>query len=323
MEYINNNHDSYLMHTIKQPSKILIGKNSIPEFNFPKKSLLITSPGAKKRGSISYLNFQPDLIFEEVEPNPSMETVEKIIKKFQNSDFSTIIGLGGGSVLDVAKFTGYKLNKTKILIPTNFGSGSEVTRISVLKINGIKQSFHDDKLIADVAIVDSNFVKQTDFAILKNSAIDACAQCTEGFDSKLGNMYTRFLCNTAFEILEKAILEKKYENLALGSLISGLGFGNCSTTLGHSLSYVFSNEGYSHGHALAYTTQFAHKFNLSIYAERFEKIVKQLDFDKIYLKQNLDDASKLILTDHRHLNNNPKHVSKNDIIEILETINSL
>ena len=90
------------MHTIKQPSKILIGKNSIPEFNFPKKSLLITSPGAKKRGSISYLNFQPDLIFEEVEPNPSMETVEKIIKKFQNSDFSTIIGLGGGSVLDVA-----------------------------------------------------------------------------------------------------------------------------------------------------------------------------------------------------------------------------
>ena len=311
------------MHTIKQPSKILIGKNSIPEFNFPKKSLLITSPGAKKRGSISYLNFQPDLIFEEVEPNPSMETVEKIIKKFQNSDFSTIIGLGGGSVLDVAKFTGYKLNKTKILIPTNFGSGSEVTRISVLKINGIKQSFHDDKLIADVAIVDSNFVKQTDFAILKNSAIDACAQCTEGFDSKLGNMYTRFLCNTAFEILEKAILEKKYENLALGSLISGLGFGNCSTTLGHSLSYVFSNEGYSHGHALAYTTQFAHKFNLSIYAERFEKIVKQLDFDKIYLKQNLDDASKLILTDHRHLNNNPKHVSKNDIIEILETINSL
>ena len=323
MEYINNNHDSYLMHTIKQPSKILIGKNSIPEFNFPKKSLLITSPGAKKRGSISYLNFQPDLIFEEVEPNPSMETVEKIIKKFQNSDFSTIIGLGGGSVLDVAKFTGYKLNKTKILIPTNFGSGSEVTRISVLKINGIKQSFHDDKLIADVAIVDSNFVKQTDFTILKNSAIDACAQCTEGFDSKLGNMYTRFLCNTAFEILEKAILEKKYENLALGSLISGLGFGNCSTTLGHSLSYVFSNEGYSHGHALAYTTQFAHKFNLSIYAERFEKIVKQLDFDKIYLKQNLDDASKLILTDHRHLNNNPKHVSKNDIIEILETINSL
>ena len=266
------NYNSYLMDTIKQPSRILIGKNSVPEYNFPKKSLLITSPGAKKRDFLSYLDFQPDLIFEDVESNPSMNTVEKIIKKFQNSDFSTIIGLGGGSVLDVAKFVGYKLNKFKILIPTNFGSGSEVTRISVLKINGKKQSFHDDKLFADIALVDSNFIKQTNFSTLKNSAIDACAQCTEGFDSKLGNMYTKFLCNTAFEILEKAILEKKYENLAIGSLISGLGFGNCSTTLGHALSYVFSNEGYSHGHALAYTTQFAHKFNFSIYADRFKNI---------------------------------------------------
>ncbi len=311
------------MYTIKQPSRIIIGKNSVPEYNFPKKSLLITSSGSKQRDFISYLDFQPDLIFEKVESNPSMDTVEDIIKKFKNSDFSTIIGLGGGSVLDVAKFVGYKLNKKKILIPTNFGSGSEVTRISVLKINGIKKSFHDDKLFADVAIVDSNFTKQTDFSILKNSAIDACAQCTEGFDSKLGNVFTKFLCNSAFEILEKAILEKKYENLAMGSLISGLGFGNCSTTLGHALSYVFSNEGYSHGHALAYTTQFAHEFNSSIYAERFKKIVTQLEFNKIYLKQNLNDAAKLILTDRKHLDNNPKHITKNDIIHILKTINSL
>ena len=43
------------------------------------------------------------------------------------------------------------------------------------------------------------------------------------------------------------------EKIVLGSLISGLGFGNCSTTLGHALSYVFSNEGYSHGHALSFT----------------------------------------------------------------------
>ena len=46
-------------------------------------------------------------------------------------------------------------------------------------------------------------------------------------------------------------------------LFSGLGFGNCSTTLGHALSYVFSNEGFSHGHALAFTTTAAHKFNNS------------------------------------------------------------
>lgn len=56
---------------------------------------------------------------------------------------------------------------------------------------------------------------------------------------------------------------KKYDKIVMGSLIDGLGFGNASTTLGHALSYVYSNEGISHGHALAFTTTYAHEFNES------------------------------------------------------------
>ena len=308
------------MFTIKQPSEIIFGKNSALEYDFPKKSLLITSSGAEKRDWFSNLNLDANLIFNHVESNPSIETTNTIIEKFENSDFTTVIGLGGGSVLDVAKFVGFKLKKSKILIPTNFGSGSEVTRISVLKVDGKKKSFHDDGLFANVAVVDPNFIKNTDFSIIKNSAIDACAQCSEAFDSKLSNPYTKFLCNTAFEILENAILEKKYDNLALGSLITGLGFGNSSTTLGHALSYVFSNEGFSHGHALAFTTQVAHQFNNSIFSSRFKKIVNELQFDRINLKNNLNEAADLILTDRKHLDNNPKQVNKKDIINLLEKI---
>ncbi len=310
------------MYTIKQPSKILFGKNSASEYDYPKNSLLITSSGAKKRDWISYLNFDSELIFDQVESNPSINTTEKILTNFQNHDFSTIIGLGGGSVLDVAKFVASKLNKFKILIPTNFGSGSEVTRISVLKVNGNKKSFHDDNLFADVAIIDSNFIKNTDTKLLQNSAIDACAQCSEAFDSKISNPYTKFLCNAAFDMLENAILNKNNEKLALGSLMSGLGFGNSSTTLGHALSYVYSNEGYSHGHALAFTTQFAHKFNSSKYYERFKKIVETFNFDKINLKQDLEKAAELILEDRKHLDNNPLPITKNDIISTLKKINS-
>ncbi|MBL76895.1 MAG: alcohol dehydrogenase [Chloroflexi bacterium] len=311
------------MFTVKQPSKIIFGKNSGSEFDFPKDCLVITSSGAKKRNWLSYLNLNPDLIFDQVESNPSINTTENIIDIFKNSNFSTIVGIGGGSVLDVAKFVAYKMNKLKILIPTNFGSGSEVTRISVLKVNGLKKSFHDDKLFADIAIVDSNFIHETNEVVFKNSVIDACAQCTEAFDSKISNNYTKFLCNKAFDILENAILTQKYDNIPLGSLISGLGFGNSSTTLGHALSYVFSNEGFSHGHSLAYTTTFAHKFNSSKFSERFEKIVDVLNFKKIHLTQNFDTAAKLILTDRKHLDNNPKIVTKDDIIQILKSINQL
>jgi len=310
------------MFTIKQPSTIIFGKYSAQEYKLPKDSLVITSVGAKSRGWLEYLKLVDCYHYDNVESNPSIGTTEKIISEFSDSNFSNIIGVGGGSVLDVAKFVAYKLKKTKIMIPTTFGSGSEVTRIAVLKVNGKKQSFHDDNMIADTAIVDSYFLQNTPEIIIKNSAIDACAQCTEGFDSKTSNNYTKFLCEKAFSVLENAILNKKYDDLAYGSLYAGLGFGNTSTTLGHALSYVFSNEGFSHGHALAFTTAIAHKFNESKFYGRFIKIVKTLGIEKIHLKQDLNDAAELILSDRKHLDNNPKKVNKSDIIFLLSAINN-
>jgi len=192
----------------------------------------------------------------------------------------------------------------------------------VLKVKGEKKSFHDEGIFADVAIIDSFFLDGADREIMKNSAIDACAQCTEAYDSKISNPYTKFLCKEAFLRLEDGVLNENYENIVLGSLFSGLGFGNCSTTLGHALSYVFSNESISHGHALAFTTTIAHKFNNSIFYKRFLEIVQKLKFEKIFLKQDLEQAAELILTDRKHIDNNPKIVTKNDIIMLLKVINS-
>jgi len=310
------------MWTIKQPPKIIIGKNSAQEYSFPKKCLVITSKGAFKRGWLDYVGLNDHLIFDEVEPNPSIETTEKIISKFKNHDFTHIVGLGGGSSLDVAKYCAFKMKKIKIMIPTTFGSGSEVTRISVLKVNGKKTSFHDDGIFADIAIVDSYFIDNSNDKIIKNSVIDACAQCTEAFDSKLANPYTKFLCNSAFDLLEEGILTHNNEKIVLGSLCDGLGFGNSSTTLGHALSYVYSNEGISHGHALAYTTSVAHKFNDSVFYKRFSDLVLKLNFKKIKLSQSLGEAAETIIIDKKHLDNNPKLVTKEDIKNLLESINS-
>ena len=99
--------------------------------------------------------------------------------------------------------------------------------------------------------------------------------------------------------------------------MSGLGFGNSSTTLGHALSYVYSNEGYSHGHALAFTTCVAHKFNKSKFYHRFKKIVEKLKFPPIKITTSLDNASELILEDRKHLDNNPYPISKKDIENLL------
>jgi len=311
------------MFQIKQPSHIIVGNHSCQNFHFDKNCLIITSKGAKKRGWLDYLSIKDYQLFDKVEPNPSLETVKNIIDEFSNSEITNVIGIGGGSSLDVAKYVGFKLKKNKIMIPTTFGSGSEVTRISVLKVDGKKQSFHDDGLFADIAIVDSHFIEDSPIEIIRNSAIDAVAQCSEGYDSKNGNPYTKFLCNRAFELLENGILNMDKEKIVLGSLISGLGFGNCSTTLGHALSYVFSNEGFSHGHSLAYTTSVAHEFNDSKFSNRFNKLVKILNFPKISLTEDIDVVSDLILKDRKHLDNNPKIIDKKDIIHLLKKIQQL
>jgi len=311
------------MFQIKQPSHIIVGNHSCQNFHFDKNCLIITSKGAKKRGWLDYLSIKDYQLFDKVESNPSLETVKNIIDEFSNSEITNVIGIGGGSSLDVAKYVGFKLKKNKIMIPTTFGSGSEVTRISVLKVDGKKQSFHDDGLFSDIAIVDSHFIEDSPIEIIRNSAIDAVAQCSEGYDSKNGNPYTKFLCNRAFELLENGILNMDKEKIVLGSLISGLGFGNCSTTLGHALSYVFSNEGFSHGHSLAYTTSVAHEFNDSKFSNRFNKLVKILNFPKISLTEDIDVASDLILKDRKHLDNNPKIIDKKDIIYLLKKIQQL
>ena len=101
------------MFTIKQPSCIIFGKNSMNDYAFPRNSLIITSSGARSRKWLSYFDVNENLVFDSVESNPSMTTVEKVIHQFKNLNFENIIGIGGGSVLDVTKFVASKLNKKK------------------------------------------------------------------------------------------------------------------------------------------------------------------------------------------------------------------
>ena len=127
------------MFSIKQPKEIVFGKNSAHVYKYPENSLIITSSGAKKRNWMEYLQLKNYYIFDRVETNPSIDTATSIVNEFSSTNFLTVIGVGGGSCLDVAKFIAAKLNKKKILIPTTFGSGSDLTRISVLNVNGKKK----------------------------------------------------------------------------------------------------------------------------------------------------------------------------------------
>jgi succinate semialdehyde reductase len=309
------------MWKVMMPKKIVFGENAANEFDYPKNSLIITTttPDIYNKW-IEYMGITNYEIYDKATPDPAIETVEQIQKEFEGKDISTYIGLGGGSSLDICKYLSKITGIPKILIPTTFGTGAEMTTYAVISFEHKKKLLQDEAFLADAAIVDPYFLPGTPFNIMRNSACDAAAQASEGYDSKIGNPFTRFFCKEAFDILEDAIINDKHELLPYGAMLSGIGFGNSSTTLGHALSYVFSNEGVPHGYSLSSCTTVAHKFNESIFYERFKRICQKLKFEPLKLKQPLDEAADVIMPDRGHLDNNPKKVSKEDIIKCLDEI---
>ena len=309
------------MYTVRIPKVINFGKNALGETEYPKNALVVTTvPPELSDKWLAKIGIKDYMLYDKVKPEPSIDDVNAVISQFKDKNPSTLIGLGGGSSMDVVKYAAPEMKKEKILIPTTFGTGAEMTTYCVLKFDGKKKLLREDRFLADMAVVDSYFMDGTPEQVIKNSVCDACAQATEGYDSKLGNDFTRTLCKQAFEILYDAIMNNKPENYPYGSMLSGIGFGNCSTTLGHALSYVFSNEGVPHGYSLSSCTTVAHKHNKSIFYDRFKEAMKKLGFDKLDLKTDVSVAADTVMTDRGHLDPNPISISKEDVIKCLQDI---
>ncbi|MGI0047106.1 MAG: iron-containing alcohol dehydrogenase [Nitrosotalea sp.] len=309
------------MNTVRIPTTINYGKDALSNTEYPKNALVVTTapPDVSKKW-LTKMNITDYMLYDKVEPEPSIETVNKVIAEFKSKNPSAIIGLGGGSSLDVAKYASTEMKIPKILIPTTFGTGAEMTTYCVLKFDGKKKLLQDSRFLADMAVIDSYFMDGTPEAIVKNSVCDACAQATEGYDSKRGNEFTKMMCKSAFDVLYDAIINNKPENYPFGSMLSGIGFGNASTTLGHALSYVFSNEGVPHGYSLSSCTTVAHRFNKSIFYDKFKEVIEKLKFDKLALKAPIDQAADVVMTDKGHLDPNPIPVTKQDVMHLLQDI---
>ncbi len=311
------------MNTVRLPKVINFGEDALASTEYPANALVVTTvPPALSDKWLGRMGIKDYMLYDEVTPEPSIDDVNSVISRFKDRDPSVLIGLGGGSSMDVVKYAAPEMGKEKILIPTTFGTGAEMTTYCVLKFDGKKKLLREDRFLADMAVVDSYFMDGTPEQVVKNSVCDACAQATEGYDSRLGNDMTRTLCRQAFDILYDAIMNGKPEQYPYGSMLSGMGFGNCSTTLGHALSYVFSNEGVPHGYSLSSCTTVAHRHNKSEFYGRFKECMEKLGFERLDLKADVSEAADIVMTDRGHLDPNPVPIAKGDVVRCLEDIKS-
>ena len=295
--------------------------------------LIVTSEGMVKRegflklASLIKKGKFLTAVFNEVEPEPSIKTAERCLKVVKKSNCDSIIGLGGGSVMDVAKKAAMDSNLPKIMIPTTAGTGSEVTHESVLKVKGKKMAFVGEKLTADVAIVDPNLMMTMSQRLIASSGIDALAHAIESYQCKRGNELTRALAHKAYSLIKDNIRKaiscdaNAISNMALASLMAGMAFGNSGTVLGHALAYPLSNQGVPHGEAVAIVLPPALEFNgieKKIISE-VREILRDVGLPTSF-KGNTHAMATVVMEDERHLSNNPREVTFEDVVRIYQEV---
>ena len=177
------------------PTKIILGeleseiKKEVDLFQ-PRKILLVSGGGAMKRTGVTdkvlncLLGYQI-FVFDKVEPNPDPETVKQAKQKAD-----LIIGLGGGSVMDVAKVVATDLKKPCIAIPTTAGTGSEVTPFAALYDKERQKKISLTVNFPEVALVDYTLTLTLPSGVVASSGVDALSQAIEAYWSIYSNPFS-------------------------------------------------------------------------------------------------------------------------------------
>ena len=233
--------------------------------------ILITDQGIKKLGYIK--NVEDILaktntnlvVFDEVKADPPEKNIFDAVKIVKRNKCDAVIGLGGGSSMDVAKAVSYfSVNdeaikecygvgnlKSKrmplIQIPTTAGTGSEVTNIAIFTLESTqKMGIVDPILYADYVILDATLTLKLPNTITAYSGIDAMVHAIEAYTTRLKkNPISDSLAREALYLLGNNIKLvnkepnniKARENMLLGSTLAGMAFTNAPCAGVHALAY--------------------------------------------------------------------------------------
>lgn len=205
-------------------------------------------------------------VFDGVEADPSRATLDNAIALAREADATGIVALGGGSSLDIAKLTaliagsGEDLDEAwgvgnakgprlpLVLIPTTAGTGSEVTPVSIITVEGSeKRGVSSPIILPDIAILDANLTLTLPAPVTAATGIDAMVHAIEAYASKNvnNNPVSRMLAVEALKLLGgniRTVIERPEDvdarsAMLLGSCLAGMAFANSPVAAVHALAY--------------------------------------------------------------------------------------
>ncbi len=274
-----------------------------------KKVLVISDPGIKAAGLLDPLVKILDRtklsysLFTEVEPDPKIEIALASHEAAKAFGPDLIIGLGGGSSLDIAKVTSVMLTNPGpidryfgmelvpesglplILIPTTAGTGSEMTSICVLSDtrNKVKKGIVSEHLFARVALLDPQLTLGLPPRVTALTGMDALVHAVESYTGVRATVLTDTLNLQAIRMIA-ANLRKAYangdnrearENMLYASSIAGMAFSNTQNGLDHALALAIGGKFHlPHGLLTAFILPWVMEFNLLANPQKFIQIAR-------------------------------------------------
>lgn len=205
-------------------------------------------------------------LWSDISPNPRIDDIRNCLDNFKKSDFTHIIGIGGGSTLDQAKATALAMGTNEdidklievggssferknklILMPTTSGSGSELSHGSIITDQNkfIKTGLRGENVSADIAIIDPEFTYTKPLKCTMITGFDVLTHAIETMTSKKSSQYTDSFCKTAIKLVFKN-LPKLHANInninarnemAYSSMIMGASLAISTTCLPHRMQY--------------------------------------------------------------------------------------
>lgn len=283
--------------------------------------LIVTDPLLKEIGLTDYVE-KPLIeegykttIYTDIAPEPPLAIGEKLVDFTRKHPFDLVIGVGGGSALDLAKLaavlathdgkvadylnlTGTKTvdNKglPKILIPTTSGTGSEVTNISVLSLETTKDVVTHDYLLADVAIVDPALTISLPAKVTAATGVDALTHAIEAYVSVNANAVTDALALQAIRLISQSIRTAVHNgqdkqartDMSYGSYLAGLAFFNAGVAGVHALAYPLGGQFHiAHGDSNAVLLPYVMGYIRQSCEKRMKDIVDAMGISSVYLSQ--------------------------------------
>jgi alcohol dehydrogenase class IV len=287
--------DEVSMHIFRGPHEVVIGDGSVTlvgevaaRWSEPGKILIVTDSYLADTGladrvaeTLRTAGFSVE-VFAEVAAEPDEAIASRVATAARTSSAGGVVGLGGGSSLDLAKIAAAALTNDVppsafvgvdaltrrpaplVLVPTTAGTGSEATQIAMLTVDGKKRIINDSRLVAQAAILDPALTVSLPPAVTAATGLDAISHALEALISRNANALTAAMSAQAIRLLSRALLVAYRDGGNLdarratlyGAHLAGRAL-NAGSVLGHAVAYTIANRAHlAHGITCAMALRF-------------------------------------------------------------------